>query len=60
MRLLSAHNGEWRVAFDAVRPAAGGFHPALSGKNIRLRANFGDRGWAHGRPPDASYTAAGP
>ena len=56
-RLLFAHNGEWRVAFDGVRSAAGGLHPALTGKNMRLRANFGDRGWAHG-PPDASYTAA--
>ena len=58
-RLLFARNGEWRVAFDGVRPAAGGLHPALTAKNMRLRANFGDRGWAHG-PPDASYTAAGP
>jgi hypothetical protein len=57
-RLLFARNGEWCVAFEGVRPA-GGLYPALSGQRLRLRANFGDRGWAHG-PPDASYTAAGP
>jgi hypothetical protein len=58
-RLLFARNGEWCGAFEGVRPPAGGLHPALSGQRLRLRANFGDRGWAHG-PPDASYTAAGP
>jgi hypothetical protein len=57
-RLLFAHNGEWRVVFEGVCPASG-LHPAMSGQRLRLRANFGDRGWAHG-PPDASYTAAGP
>jgi hypothetical protein len=35
----------------------GGLYPALTAKNMQLRANFGDRGWAHG-PPDASYTSA--
>ena len=54
-RLLCARNGEWCVAFEGARPA-GGLYPALSGEDMRLRANFGDRGWAHG-PPDASYTA---